>query len=98
MIMTTTQVSLPLPSLPEEWTAEKDFKAIGTLSLPTKRNIEPVGRHFLAYARRVRRYFYLQILPAILDANGQLIVIDPRSRNVTTVHSQKMIESRRRRM
>ena len=47
------QLALPLPVLPEGWAAEKDFKAIGTLSPPTQRNIEPVGPHFLAHARRV---------------------------------------------
>lgn len=52
--MAVTQVQLPLPVLPEDWSAEKDFKAIGTLSPATQRNIEPVGPHFLAHARRVR--------------------------------------------
>ncbi|KAI9689971.1 MAG: hypothetical protein M1822_009853 [Bathelium mastoideum] len=49
-----TQISLPLPVLPEGWAADKDFKAVGTLSPPTQRNIEPVGPHFLAHARRKR--------------------------------------------
>ncbi|KAF2236103.1 DnaJ-domain-containing protein [Viridothelium virens] len=49
-----TQVALPLPILPEGWSAEKDFKAVGPLSPPTQRNIEPVGPHFLAHARRKR--------------------------------------------
>lgn len=53
--MATAQViSLPLPALPEGWASEKDFKAVGTLSPATQRNIEPVGPHFLAHARRVR--------------------------------------------
>ncbi|KAI9704051.1 MAG: hypothetical protein M1820_005673 [Bogoriella megaspora] len=53
--MTTfTQVNIPLPILPEGWSAEKDFKAINTLSPSTQRNIEPVGPHFLAHARRKR--------------------------------------------
>ena len=52
--MTAVQVSLPLPVLPEGWAGDKDFKAIGTLSPATQRNIEPVGPHFLAHARRVR--------------------------------------------
>ena len=51
--MAAVQVSLPLPVLPEGWAGEKDFKAIGSLSQPTQRNIEPVGPHFLAHARRV---------------------------------------------
>ena len=52
-IMSTAQVSLPLPVLPEGWVGDKDFKAIGTLSPATQRNIEPVGPYFLAHARRV---------------------------------------------
>jgi hypothetical protein len=48
-----TTVSLPLPVLPEGWSAEKDFKALGTLTPAIQRNIEPVGPHFLAHARRV---------------------------------------------
>ena len=52
--MANVEISLPLPVLPEGWAGEKDFKAIGQLSDATDRNIEPVGPHFLAYARRVR--------------------------------------------
>ncbi|KAF2199243.1 zuotin [Delitschia confertaspora ATCC 74209] len=52
--MASVQISLPLPVLPEGWSAEKDFKAIGQLSQATDRNIEPVGPHFLAHARRKR--------------------------------------------
>lgn len=51
--MAVVHNSIPLPVLPEGWSAEKDFKAIGTLSSATQRNIEPVGPHFLAHARRV---------------------------------------------
>lgn len=51
---THTQVSLPLPVLPEGWSSEKDFKAIGHVSAATQRSIEPVGPHFLAHARRAR--------------------------------------------
>ncbi|KLJ12366.1 DnaJ like subfamily C member 2 [Blastomyces silverae] len=47
-------VHLPLPALPEGWSAEKDFKVIGSLSSATQRNLEPVGPHFLAHARRKR--------------------------------------------
>lgn len=47
-------VSQTLPVLPEGWTAEKDFKAIGKISGSTQRSIEPVGHHFLAHARRAR--------------------------------------------
>ncbi|KAF2473519.1 zuotin [Lindgomyces ingoldianus] len=52
--MASVQVSLPLPVLPEGWSGERDFKAIGPLSHATDRNIEPVGPHFLAHARRKR--------------------------------------------
>lgn len=51
--MAAVQVSLPLPLLPQDWSGEKDFKSIGQLSSATQRNIEPVGPHFLAHARRV---------------------------------------------
>ncbi|MCJ1382483.1 hypothetical protein MMC17_005596 [Xylographa soralifera] len=54
--MATTHTSLPLPVLPAGWSADKDFKAIGTLSAATQRNIEPVGPHFLAHARRKRHH------------------------------------------
>lgn len=46
-------VNVSLPSLPAGWSEEKDFKAVGSLSPATQRNIEPVGPHFLAHARRV---------------------------------------------
>lgn len=51
--MATVRVSLPLPVLPQGWSGEKDFKSIGELSSAIQRNIEPVGPHFLAHARRV---------------------------------------------
>ena len=46
--------TLRLPTIPEGWSAEKDFKPLGKLSPATQRNIEPVGAHFLAEARRKR--------------------------------------------
>ncbi|PSN71871.1 zuotin [Corynespora cassiicola Philippines] len=52
--MAQVQISLPLPVLPEGWAGEKDFKPVGHLSHATDRNIEPVGPHFLAHARRKR--------------------------------------------
>ncbi|OCK96185.1 zuotin [Cenococcum geophilum 1.58] len=52
--MAAVQISLPLPVLPEGWSAEKDFEAVGRLTHATDRNIEPVGPHFLAHARRKR--------------------------------------------
>lgn len=56
---TTTTIALPLPILPQGWTGEKDFKAVGQLSAADTRTIEPVGPHFLAHARRVRLYSLL---------------------------------------
>lgn len=46
-------VNISLPSLPQGWAGEKDFKIVNALSAATKRNVEPVGPHFLAHARRV---------------------------------------------
>ncbi|KAJ5375929.1 hypothetical protein N7509_012815 [Penicillium cosmopolitanum] len=47
-------VNVSLPALPSGWSAEKDFKPVGGLSAATQRNIEAVGPHFLAHARRKR--------------------------------------------
>jgi DnaJ family protein C protein 2 len=47
-------VNATLPTLPQGWAGEKDFKTVGALSGATQRNVEPVGPHFLAHARRVR--------------------------------------------
>jgi DnaJ family protein C protein 2 len=52
--MATAKVALPLPVLPSGWTGEKDFKPVGKLSPTVQREIEPVGPHFLAHARRKR--------------------------------------------
>ncbi|KAL2258668.1 hypothetical protein VTK26DRAFT_7957 [Humicola hyalothermophila] len=54
--MVPTVVPLPLPTLPEGWTAEKDFKPIGKITSDgaIQRTLEPVGPHFLAHARRAR--------------------------------------------
>ncbi|KAK6223429.1 Zuotin [Pestalotiopsis sp. IQ-011] len=49
-----TVVSRPLPTLPEGWSAEKDFKSVASVTASAKRTIEPVGPHFLAHARRAR--------------------------------------------
>ncbi|KAI0142007.1 DnaJ domain-containing protein [Pestalotiopsis sp. NC0098] len=49
-----TVVSRPLPTLPEGWSAEKDFKPVASVTASAKRTIEPVGPHFLAHARRAR--------------------------------------------
>ncbi|KAL3474254.1 zuotin [Aspergillus californicus] len=47
-------INVTLPVLSAGWTADKDFKAVGKLSAATQRNLEPVGPHFLAHARRKR--------------------------------------------
>lgn len=52
--MAAVQITAALPTLPEGWTAEKDFKVVGQLSAPTQRALEPVGPHYLAHARRKR--------------------------------------------
>ena len=52
--MATIQLTATLPSLPDTWSAEKDFKPLSHLSAPTSRAIEPIGPHFLAHARRKR--------------------------------------------
>ena len=49
-----TVLPMFLPTLPEGWAAEKDFKPIGSITASTQRTIEPVGPHFLAHARRAR--------------------------------------------
>ncbi|GAB1200292.1 DnaJ domain-containing protein [Aspergillus pseudonomiae] len=55
--MTSVQVvNVSLPALSEGWSAEGGFKAVGTLSGATQRNLEPVGPHFLAHARRKRHH------------------------------------------
>ena len=47
-----------LPPLPVGWQGDSadnpNFKALGTLSPPVMRKIEPIGPHFLAFARRKR--------------------------------------------
>ncbi|PNS17210.1 Zuotin [Sphaceloma murrayae] len=52
--MANLQTPMPLPVLPTSWSAEKDFKPVGQISSATARNVEPVGPHFLAHARRKR--------------------------------------------
>jgi DnaJ family protein C protein 2 len=52
--MAAVKVSLPLPLLPDGWKAEKDFRPVSGLSATVQREIEPVGPHFLAHARRKR--------------------------------------------
>ncbi|EGP88921.1 unnamed protein product [Zymoseptoria tritici ST99CH_3D1] len=52
--MATIQISATLPTLPSDWSADKDFKATGSVSAPTQRALEPVGPYYLAHARRKR--------------------------------------------
>ncbi|GFF36261.1 zuotin [Aspergillus lentulus] len=54
--MASQVINVTLPALPQGWSAEKDFTAVGTLSATTQRNLEPVGPHFLAHARRKRHH------------------------------------------
>lgn len=71
----TTTVTLPLPILPEGWVGEKEFKAIGSLSPAIQRNLEPVGPHFLAHARRVSTNAGVQ---EILIAGRNAIIVPIR--------------------
>ncbi|KAF9922368.1 hypothetical protein BGZ65_009652 [Modicella reniformis] len=41
-----------LPSPPKSWSADKTSAFHGKITPPTKATIQPVGRHFLAHARR----------------------------------------------
>jgi DnaJ homolog subfamily C member 2 len=52
-----------LPALPEGWTAEKDYKVLSALSKAIQRNVEPVGPHFLAHARRVCFFTPINLCP-----------------------------------
>lgn len=52
--MASKTISASLPSLPGDWSGDKDFKSLGHLSSATNRTVEPVGPHFLAHARRKR--------------------------------------------
>jgi DnaJ family protein C protein 2 len=54
--MASQVINVTLPALPQGWSAEKDFTAVGTVSATTQRNLEPVGPHFLAHARRKRHH------------------------------------------
>jgi DnaJ homolog subfamily C member 2 len=52
-----TETATAIPALPAEWKGDDgnpNFKAIGTLSSPVMRKIEPYGAAFLAHARRKR--------------------------------------------
>lgn len=73
--------SFKLPSLPADWSAEKDFKPVGKLSQATQRNIEPVGAHFLAEARRVCRSYLMC---------GNTFIDDVRNRKGTSAPSPRM--------
>jgi hypothetical protein len=81
----SVEISLPLPVLPTGWAGEKDFKPVGQLAAATDRNIEPVGPHFLAYARRVRH----------LQTYNHTIT-DTQCRSDTSAPSPRMSASRPR--
>ena len=53
-----TEPSLTLPFLPKDWTSGSEenanFKAVGHISQPVMREIQPFGPHYMAYARRKR--------------------------------------------
>lgn len=60
----------PLPALPEGWSAESNFIAHGPLSSSVHRKLEPVGPHFLAHARRVRRLSHFRFnFPGLIANN-----------------------------
>lgn len=68
--MASQVINVTLPALPQGWSAEKDFTAVGTLSATTQRNLEPVGPHFLAHARRVSiLIFFTAIFVMIVQTN-----------------------------
>lgn len=85
--MANVEINLPLPVLPEGWAGEKDFKPVGSLSKTNDRKIEPVGPHFLAYARRVRR----AQRPRCIERPA-----DRALRSATSAPSPRMSASRRR--
>jgi DnaJ family protein C protein 2 len=68
--MASQVINVTLPALPQGWSAEKDFTAVGTVSTTTQRNLEPVGPHFLAHARRVSTLIsFLQDFVLVVQAN-----------------------------
>lgn len=76
------------PPRPEGWKGEPgnpNFKALGTLSPPVMRQIEPAGPHFLAFARRVS-FFWSRVHLCLLT----------HSRSVMAAHSPKMSASKPR--
>lgn len=52
--MQPTTVTMPLPVLPQDWTAENNVKVVGKLSQGVERSVEPVGPSFLRHAQRIR--------------------------------------------
>jgi len=79
--------SYSLPSVPSGWEGENNFKSLGKLSTATQRNIEPVGAHFLAEARRV----------SIYTAVGSSVPANANDRNATSVPSPRMTVSKHKR-
>ncbi|KAF2863727.1 DnaJ-domain-containing protein [Piedraia hortae CBS 480.64] len=51
-----TVLKIALPAPPAEWSAPEDFKAVNDISAPVDRSVEPVGKYFLAHARRKRHH------------------------------------------
>lgn len=49
-----TTMAATLSPFTGEWTAESNFVSHAAVSAPVNRKLEPLGRHFLAHARRVR--------------------------------------------
>ena len=90
-LSSTMAPNVILPSLPSGWSADKDFKAVGTLSAATQRNVEAVGPHFLAHARRVCDYPAAPLStkrpPSNINSNNFY-------RSATTVPSLRMSVSR----
>lgn len=52
--MQPTTVAMPLPVLPQDWTAENNVKVVGKLTQGVERSVEPVGPSFLRHAQRIR--------------------------------------------
>lgn len=95
--MSATKTTPSLLSLPEDWSSENDgiFVVKNKLSAPVHRNVEPVGPHFLAHARRVSKIILTKLqtsLPSILPFVLLFAYVRAFIRNDTIEHSPKMIE------
>ncbi len=95
--MSSAQVlNVTLPALSAGWSADKDFKAVGKVSAATQRNLEPVGPHFLAHARRVRfPSATICVLLNFVEASFYCECgANKTNRSVTTVLSPRMSASK----